>query len=48
MCDGPQPADVPGALVMLDSALQALAAADAGSLPTAVQAQALRDLLRGL
>ena len=46
MCDGPQPADVPGALVMLDSALQALAAADAGSLPTAVQAQALRALER--
>jgi Domain of unknown function (DUF222) len=46
MCDGPQPADVPGALVMLDRALQTLAAADAGSLPTVVQAQALRALER--
>jgi hypothetical protein len=46
MCDGQGPADVPGALVMLDCALQALAAADAGSLPTGVQAQALRALER--
>ena len=43
MCDG-QPPDVPGALVMLDRALQALATADAALLPTSVQAQALRAL----
>ena len=46
MCDERQPADVPGALVMLDRALQVLAAADAGSLPTVVQGQALRALER--
>ena len=44
MCDGPQPADVPSALVMLDRALQMLATADAASLPTGLQAQALRTL----
>jgi Domain of unknown function (DUF222) len=46
MCDGRQPVDLPGALVMLDHALQALVAADAGSLPTVVQAEALRALER--
>jgi uncharacterized protein DUF222/HNH endonuclease len=46
MCDGRQPADVPSALVMLDRALQALAAADAASLPTGLQAEALRALER--
>ena len=47
MCQSPQePVDVTGALAMLDRALAALAAADAGSLPTAVQAEALRALER--
>jgi hypothetical protein len=46
VCDGQQAADVPGALVMLDRALQTLATADAASLPTALQAQALRALER--
>jgi Domain of unknown function (DUF222) len=46
MCDGREPADVRGALVMLDRAMQVLAVADAGSLPTGVQAQVLRALER--
>ena len=46
MCDGQEPADVPAALVMLDRALAALTAADAGLLPTGVQAQVLRALER--
>ena len=46
MCDGQKPADVPAALVMLDRALEALTAADAGLLPTGVQAQVLRALER--
>jgi hypothetical protein len=46
VCDGRDPADVADALAMLDRALGALAAADAGSLPTPVQAQALRALER--
>ena len=41
-----EPATVADALAMLDRALAALAGADAGSLPTAVQAQALRALER--
>src|SRR5438876_11909109 len=41
-----EPAAAPAALAMLDRALAALAGADAGSLPTAVQAQALRALER--
>jgi Domain of unknown function (DUF222) len=45
MCRSPQePVSVSGALVMLDRALTMLAAADAGSLPVVVQAQALRTL----
>ena len=46
MCDEQEPLTVSAALVMLDRALVALNAADAGSLPTAVQAQALRALER--
>ncbi len=46
MCDGQDPVNVADALAMLDRALGALAAADAGSLPTPVQAQALRVLER--
>jgi Domain of unknown function (DUF222) len=46
MCGEQEPANVADALAMLDRALAALAAADAGSLPTAVQAQALRALER--
>jgi hypothetical protein len=47
MCQGPQePVNVAGALAMLERALTALATADAGSLPTAVQAVALRALER--
>src|SRR5689334_21486281 len=46
VCDGQDPANVADALAMLDRALGALAAADAGSLPTPVQAQALRALER--
>src|SRR5215471_12959098 len=46
MCDGQEPADVGQALAMLDRALGVLAAADAASLPTMVQAQALRGLER--
>jgi hypothetical protein len=45
MCHSPQePVSVSGALVMLGHALTVLAAADAGSLPVVVQAQALRML----
>jgi len=44
MCGGQDPATVADALIMLDRALAALNAADAASLPTAVQAQALRAL----
>ena len=44
MCGADDPATVGDALAMLDRALAALVAADAGSLPTAVQAQALRAL----
>jgi len=46
VCDERKPADVADALVMLDNALAALTAADAGSLPVMVQAQALRALER--
>ena len=46
MCGADDPATVGDALAMLDRALAALAGADAGSLPTAVQAQALRALER--
>jgi hypothetical protein len=51
MCDGHaqvqrQPASVTDALAMLDNALDHLAAADAASLPSAVQAEALRALER--
>ena len=46
MCDEQEPANVADALSMLDRALGALATADAGSLPTPVQAQALRALER--
>jgi hypothetical protein len=46
VCDEQEPLTVPAALVMLDRALVALNAADAASLPTAVQAQALRALER--
>src|SRR5215831_12217576 len=46
MCGEQEPASVAGALSMLDRALDALNAADAGSLPTPVQAQALRALER--
>ena len=46
MCGQQEPASVAEALAMLDRALVALNAADAGSLPTAVQAQALRALER--
>src|SRR5436190_18294073 len=46
MCDEQKPLTVSAALVMLDRALVALNAADAASLPTAVQAQALRALER--
>lgn len=42
----PEPVGVAGALAMLDRALQALNATDAASLPTAVQADALRALER--
>jgi uncharacterized protein DUF222/HNH endonuclease len=41
-----EPAGVTGALAMLDRALAALASCDAGSLPTGVQADALRALER--
>ena len=46
MCGEQEPANVAEALSMLDRALGALAAADAGSLPTPVQAHALRALER--
>jgi Domain of unknown function (DUF222) len=46
VCDEREPANVADALVMLDNALAALAAADAGSLPVVVQAQVLRALER--
>jgi Domain of unknown function (DUF222) len=46
MCGEQEPANVADALAMLDRALAALAATDAGSLPTAVQAAALRALER--
>jgi hypothetical protein len=46
MCGEQGPANVAEALSMLDRALGALATADAGSLPTPVQAQALRALER--
>src|SRR5215813_7826033 len=47
MCDGMgQPSTVAEALVMLDRALDHLNAADAASLPAAIQAQALRALER--
>jgi hypothetical protein len=46
VCDGPEPASVSGALVMLDRALAALTAADAALWPTDVQAQVLRALER--
>jgi Domain of unknown function (DUF222) len=46
MCGTQQPAGVDAALGMLDRALDALNAADVGSLPAAVQAEALRALGR--
>ena len=46
MCGPREPASVTEALAMLDRALEALASADAASLPTSVQAQALRMLER--
>jgi Domain of unknown function (DUF222) len=46
MCSEEEQANVTEALTMLDRALDALANADAGSLPTPVQAQALRALER--
>ena len=46
MCSGQDPANVADALAMLDRALAVLNAADAASLPTAVQAQTLRALER--
>ena len=46
MCEAQGPVSVTDALAMLDRALGALAAADAASLPTAVQADALRALER--
>jgi Domain of unknown function (DUF222)/HNH endonuclease len=47
MCDGQcEPSTVPGALAMLDHALDFLVAADSGALPTEVQAQALLALER--
>ena len=46
MCDGGGPVSVADALGMLDRALGYLAGVDAGSLPTAVQAEALRGLER--
>ena len=46
MCGADDPATVSDALAMLDRALAAPADADAGSLPTAVQSQALRALER--
>ena len=46
MCGPREPASVPEALAMLDRALEALASADAATLPTSVQAQALRALER--
>ena len=46
MCGAQEPANVGEALAVLDRALGLLAAADPGSLPTAVQAQALRALER--
>jgi Domain of unknown function (DUF222)/HNH endonuclease len=46
MCSPQDPVTVTDALAMLDRALGALAAADAGSLPVGVQAEALRALER--
>ncbi|HEY6279227.1 MAG TPA: DUF222 domain-containing protein, partial [Streptosporangiaceae bacterium] len=46
MCQAGPPVTIDGALAMLDHALDALNAADMGSLPAAVQAQALRGLER--
>src|SRR5215470_7350251 len=46
VCGEQEPASVAEALSMLDRALDALAAADAGLLPTGLQAQALRALER--
>ncbi len=46
VCDPREPVTVTGALVLLDLALDALNAADAGSLPTSVQADALLALER--
>jgi len=46
VCDGQDPAGMSDALAMLDRALGALAAADVASLPTVVQAEALRALER--
>ena len=46
MCGGQDPANVADALAMLDRALPRRMLADAASLPTAVQAQALRALER--
>ncbi|HEY1346091.1 MAG TPA: DUF222 domain-containing protein, partial [Streptosporangiaceae bacterium] len=46
MCGGQEPVSVAGALAMLERALAALNAADVASLPTPVQAQALRVLER--
>jgi len=46
VCDPQDPVGVGGALVMLERALDVLNGADAGSLPTPVQAQVLRALER--
>jgi Domain of unknown function (DUF222) len=46
VCDVQDPLGVTDALALLDHALRALAAADAGSLPTVVQAEVLRALAR--
>jgi hypothetical protein len=46
VCDGRDPVNVADALAMLDRALGALAAADAGSLTAPMQARALRALER--
>ena len=46
MCGEQEPANAADALAMLDRALTALAAADAGVLPAAFQARALRALER--
>jgi Domain of unknown function (DUF222)/HNH endonuclease len=46
VCDPQQPVSVSGALALLDRALDVLTAADAGALPTSIQAEALLALER--